>query len=92
MAPRFRLRHVARYLDEPARLLILLSNRRGFGQQRVFVHRVRGEVEVVDGDVAALPDVFEGNGTPDARGAARYGGGFGEEEIVRHSTLRGSSG
>jgi len=38
-------------------------------------------VVVVDADVAAVPGVFEGNGTADAGGGAGYDGGFVEEEL-----------
>lgn len=43
---------------------------------------VSGQVEMVDCYVAALADVFECDGASDACGAAGYGGGFGEEEIM----------
>jgi len=49
--------------------------------------RIRGEVKVVDHDVAALANVFEGNGAADSSGAASYCGSFGEEEIVWHFGL-----
>ena len=42
------------------------------------------QVEVVDGDVAALADVFEGYGASDSCCTACYGSGFGEKEVVRH--------
>lgn len=47
---------------------------------------------MVDGDVAALSYVFEGDGATDACGAAGYGGGFGGEEVVRHGFWRGRLG
>jgi len=49
------------------------------------VVRVRGQVEVVDGDVAALPQELEGDCAADSCGAAGYGGGeAGEEGMGRH--------
>ena len=42
--------------------------------------RVRGQVEVVDGDVAALPQELEGDCAADSCGAAGYGGGEAGEE------------
>lgn len=46
--------------------------------------RVAGEIEVVDGDVAALAQVLEGYGAADSGCAAGYGGGFGGEEMMWH--------
>lgn len=42
------------------------------------------EVEMVDGNVTALSNVFESYGASYSRRASCYGGGFGEEEVVRH--------
>ena len=39
---------------------------------------------MVDGDIAALTEVFESDGATDASGTAGYGGDFGEEEVVGH--------
>ena len=47
---------------------------------------------MVDCNIAALPDVFEGYGASDSCCAACYGGGFGEEEVVRHGGSRGRFG
>jgi len=52
---------------------------------------VSGEVEVVDGDVAALSEVFEGDGAADAGGATGYGGGLIEEKVMGHSCRGGLS-
>lgn len=46
--------------------------------------QVRGQVEVVHGDVAALADELERDGTSDSRCAAGDGGGLGEQQVVRH--------
>lgn len=46
---------------------------------------------MIDGDVAALSEVFEGDGAADASGTASYGGGFSEEEVVGHSWRGGLS-
>ena len=47
---------------------------------------------MVDGYIAALTNVFQGNGSSDACGTAGDGGGFGEEEVVRHNGWWGRFG
>jgi hypothetical protein len=82
--PRLGRRHVARDLDQLTSLVVLFPDRGGFRQERGLVLQVGGQVEVVHGDVAALADELERDGTSDSRGAAGDGGGLGEEEVVRH--------
>lgn len=55
--------------------------RGGFGYERVDVDTVRGEIEVVDGYVAALSEEGEGYGAAYAGCSASYDGGFGGEEV-----------
>lgn len=45
---------------------------------------VGGQVEVVDGDVGALANVFEGDGATNSCGAACDGCGLGGEEVMGH--------
>lgn len=49
--------------------------------------RVRGEVKVVDHDVATLANVFESDSAADSGGAASYCSSLREEEIVWHFGL-----
>jgi len=80
--PRLGLAHIALYLYQPPGFRVPLSDGSRFGDQGGDVVRVRGEIEVVDGDVAALPQVFQGDRAADSRGAARDGRGEGGEEVV----------
>jgi hypothetical protein len=80
LLPRLRLAHIACYLNQPACLWLIpfyLGSERYKGGDVV---RVRGQVEVVDGDVAALPQELEGDCAADSCGAAGYGGGEAGEE------------
>ena len=43
---------------------------------------------MVYGDIATLADVFKGYSAADSCCATGYGGGFGEEEVVRHGLGR----
>lgn len=81
---RLGLTHIALDLDQLACFVVFLFQCRRFGEERILVVGVGGEVEVVDGDVAALAEELEGDGAADSGGAAGYGGGFGEEEVVCH--------
>jgi hypothetical protein len=51
----------------------------GFGEEGEEVRFVFGQVEVVDGDVAALGEEGEGDGAADAGGAAGYDGRLARE-------------
>ena len=75
---RLRLRHIALNFNQPPGLLIFLFYSCRFFKKGGLMVGVRGQIEMIDGDVAALSNIFKGYSAPNSCRAAGYCGGFGE--------------